>query len=106
MYATIRELMNEPKVFLIVDELRAMSFRQPQHYVVVLLAMGAALAIGWRREKRLLWPILLLFATVVALRSVKEIWFLSTISTCAIADGWVSAHGRKKCILPRANDCW
>ncbi len=91
VYSIIPELMREPKVFLIVDELRAMSFRQPQHYLVVLLALCAAAAIGWRRERKLLWPLLLVFATAVALRSVKEIWFLSTIATCAIADGWIAS---------------
>ena len=99
LYATVREYMNEPKVFLIVDELRAMSFRQPQHYIVILLALGAALAIGWRREKCLLWPLLLVFATCVALRSVKEIWFLATIATCAIADGWVSGAWQERPFL-------
>ncbi len=99
VYSIIPELMHEPKVFLIVDELRAMSFRQPQHYVVVLLALCAAVAIGWRRERKLLWPILLVFATVVALRSVKEIWFLSTIATCAIADGWVAGAWQERALF-------
>src|SRR6202000_3405284 len=63
-------------------------FRQPEHYVAAFLALCAAVAIGWRRERRPLWPMLLAIAAFVAFRSVKEIWFLSVIATCAIADGW------------------
>jgi hypothetical protein len=47
------------------------------------------MAIGWRRERRPLWPLLLAIAAFVAFRSVKEIWFLSVIAACVIADGWV-----------------
>ena len=52
----------------------------------VLLA--AALAVGWRRERRLLWPILLAIASVVAFQAVKETWFLAVVSAGALADGW------------------
>jgi hypothetical protein len=88
LYSTVSQYLHQPQVFRLVDELRAMSFREPQHFVVAFLALGAAMAIGWRRDTRLLWPILLAFASIVALRSVKEVWFLAAISACAIADGW------------------
>jgi len=94
VYSIVLELMHQPKVYALVDELRSMSFRSPQHYVAMFLALGAAMAIGWRRDRRLLWPILLSISAIVAFRSVKEIWFLATISTCAIADGWVFGHIR------------
>src|SRR5258707_6228763 len=50
--------------------------------------LSAAMAIGWRRDTRLLWPVLLTIAAVLAFRSVKETWFLAVISACALADGW------------------
>ncbi len=88
LYATVLEYMHQPKSYALVVELRAMTFRQPEHYVAAFLALCAAAAIGWRRERRPLWPILLAIAAFVAFRSVKEIWFLTVIATCAIADGW------------------
>jgi hypothetical protein len=88
VYETVFQYMNQPKVFSLVVELRAMDFRHPQHYLALILALIAAMAIGWRRERRLLWPVLLLLASYLAFRSVKEIWFLSVISACALADGW------------------
>jgi hypothetical protein len=89
VYSTILVYMNQPKSFALLDELRAMSFRQPQHYVAMLLALAAAMAIGWRREKRLLWPMLLCLACVLGFRSVKDVWFIAVVSACAIADGWL-----------------
>jgi hypothetical protein len=88
LYSTVTEYMHQPKSYALVMELKAMTFRQPEHYVAAFLAMCAALAIGWRRERRPLWPMLLAASAFVAFRSVKEIWFLSVIATCAIADGW------------------
>jgi len=88
LYATVIEYMRQPKAYSLVMELKAMTFRQPEHYVAAFLALFAAMAIGWRRERRPLWPILLAIAAFVAFRSVKEIWFLSVIAGCAIADGW------------------
>jgi hypothetical protein len=88
LYATVFDYMQQPKSYSLVMELKAMTFRQPEHYVAAFLALGAAMAIGWRRERRPLWPMLLAIAAFVAFRSVKEIWFLSVIATSAIADGW------------------
>src|SRR5258708_40152006 len=65
-----------------------MTFREPSNSVVLFLLLSAAMAIGWRRDSRLLWPVLLSIAAVLAFRSVKETWFLAVISACALADGW------------------
>lgn len=89
LYATVIEYTRQPKAYSLVMELKAMTFRQPEHYVAAFLALCAAMAIGWRRERRPLWPLLLAIAAFVAFRSVKEIWFLSVIAACVIADGWV-----------------
>ena len=88
LYSTVIEYMHQPKSYSLVMELEAMTFRQPEHYVAAFLALCAALAIGWRRERRPLWPMLLAVSVFVAFRSVKEIWFLSVIAACTIADGW------------------
>jgi hypothetical protein len=88
IYSTVFQYMQQPKVFGQIEELRAMTFRVPANYVVLLLMMAAAIAIGWRRDRRLLWPVLLSIAAFLAFRSVKETWFLAVISACALADGW------------------
>ena len=100
VYETVFQYMNQPKVFSLVVELRAMDFRHPQHFVALLLALAAAMAIGWRRERRLLWPVLLVLASYLAFRSVKEIWFISVVCACALADGWNSAQFAQPLKLP------
>ena len=89
IYETVYQYMHQPKVFSLVIELRAMDFRQAPHFVALFLMLAAAMAVGWRRQRRLLWPALLFLAALLAFRSVKEIWFLSVVSTCALSDGWM-----------------
>jgi len=72
----------------VITELKAMSFREPQHFVALFLVLGAAMAIGWRRDTSLLWPVFISLAAFVAFRSIREVWFLSVVSACAIADNW------------------
>jgi hypothetical protein len=88
VYATALLYAGQTRVYNIISEFLAMSFRQPEHYVALALALGAAMAIGWRRDPRPLWLILLAVTSVLAFRSVREIWFLAIVSACVIADGW------------------
>jgi hypothetical protein len=105
LYSTVIEYMHQPKSYSLVVELKAMTFRQPEHYVAAFLALCAAVAIGWRREQKPLWPMLLAISAFVAFRSVKEIWFLSVIATCAIADGWVLSPAVRQSNVP-AREVW
>src|SRR5262249_51856127 len=93
VYETVFQYMNQPKVFSLVVELRAMDFRHLPHFLALFLALSAAVAVGRRRDIRPLWPLLLFLAAFLAFRSVKEIWFLSVISACALGDGWVFSAG-------------
>src|SRR5258708_25360155 len=88
VYSTVFQYMHQPKVFGQIVELRAMTFREPSNYVVLFLMLSAAMAIGWRRDTRLLLPLLLTIAAVLAFRSVKETLFLAVMSACALADSW------------------
>lgn len=88
VYSTALLYAGQTRMYNLISEFLAMSFRQPQHYLAVLLVLGAALSIGWRRDARPLWLILLLTASVLAFRSVREVWFLAVVSVCVIADGW------------------
>src|SRR5258708_16906698 len=87
VYSTVFQYMHQPKVFGQIVELRAMTFREPSNYVVLFLMLSAAMAIGWRRDRRLLLPVFLSVAAGLAFRSVKETWFLAVISACACATG-------------------
>ena len=90
VYSTVFLYAGQTRIYNEITEFRAMTFRQPQHFLVVLLVLGAAMAIGWRRDARPLWLIFLLASSLLAFRSVREIWFLAVVSVCVIADGWDS----------------
>ena len=88
IYSTVFGLIAESRVYDQIAELMAMTFRQPQHFVVLFLALGAALTIGRRRNAQPRWLILLIASSLLAFRSVREIWFLAIVSVCVIADSW------------------
>lgn len=83
-----------------ISELRAMTFREPQHYLVLLLALGAAMMIGWRRDARPLWLIFLSFASVMAFRSVREVWFLAVVAVMVLAAEPASRPGKPRGGMP------
>ena len=88
LYSTVLFYMRQTGTYNAISELKAMTFRQPQHFAVLLLALTAALALGWRRDAKPLWLIFLLAASMMAFRSVREVWFLAVVAACVIADGW------------------
>jgi hypothetical protein len=87
VYSTVLTYAGQTGAYDAISELRAMTFRQPQHFVVLLLALGAAMAIGWRRNPSPLWLVFLAVTSSMAFRSVREVWFLAIVSVAAIAGG-------------------
>jgi hypothetical protein len=87
IYSTVFLYMGQTGAFDAITELRAMTFREPQHFAVLLLALGAAMAIGWRRDARPLWLVFLTVTSLLAFRSVREVWFLAIVAVAVIAGG-------------------
>lgn len=88
VYSTVLLYAGQTRLYNEISEFRAMTFRQPQHFLAVLLVLGAAMAMGWRRDARPLWLIFLLATSLLAFRSVREIWFMAVVSALVVADGW------------------
>jgi hypothetical protein len=88
IYSTVFVYMGQTGAYDAITELRAMTFREPQHFAVLLLALGAAIAIGWRRDARPLWLVFLVVTSMLAFRSVREVWFLAIVAVAVIAWGW------------------
>jgi hypothetical protein len=66
--------------------MRSLNFRQPQHYLLMLLAMFAALALG-RRHLRDLFPLLLLVASgAVSFAFGREAWVVVVVSVAVLGD--------------------
>lgn len=86
VYETVLQYIGQNKAFHYITELQAMTFRQPQHFAALLLALAAAFALGRRREARPLWLLLLAVSAALSFRAVKDIWFVALIALCILAD--------------------
>lgn len=64
----------------------AMGFRQPLDYIVLLLAMGAFLALGLRRSRDIFHIALLSGSAMLAFHSQRESWLLIVSSVAVIGD--------------------
>jgi len=80
-------IRNATPVPYIADE-HAMNFRQPQHYVLLLLAMSAFLALGRRRSRDPFKLALMIVASMVAFRIQGDAGFLAMASVAVIADAF------------------
>lgn len=69
-------------------EMRAMSFRQPQDYALMLLVMTAFLALGRRRSLRLFEVLALTASVLLAFRIQREAWIAVLPAIAIIADGF------------------
>lgn len=68
-----RSLYSAPG-FQYLAEMRAMNFRQPQDYALMLLVMAAFLALGRRRSLRVFELLALTGGTLLAFRIQREAW--------------------------------
>jgi hypothetical protein len=67
-------------------EMRAMSFRQPQNFALMLLIMSAFLALGRRRSLRVFELLALTAATLLGFRIQREAWMAALIAVAILAD--------------------
>jgi hypothetical protein len=80
-------IQNATPAGYIADE-HAMSFRQSQHYVLLLLAMAAFLALGRRRSRDPFKLSLMVVASMLAFRIKGDAGFLAMASVAVIADAF------------------
>lgn len=68
-------------------EAHAMSFRQPQHYLLMLLTMAAFLSLGRRRSHDLFQITLMIVCSAASFRMQGDTWVVALSSVAVIADG-------------------
>jgi len=76
VYGVIWDYIHQAKAFNYIDELQALDFRRVKDYVELLLALVTTFLMGWRRQVRPLFVILLGAAVVTAFRAERDLWFL------------------------------
>lgn len=85
VYATVFQYMGQTKSFGSIIELQAMDFRHLENFAALLLGLGAAYALGWRRNFRPVNIALLLLSAALAFRAVKDVWFLAVTALFILA---------------------
>ena len=70
----------------IIMELQPLSFRGPSNFLELFLAAGGFYAIGWQRKIDLFKLLLLVVASIVAFRTMRDGWFLCFSAGACIAD--------------------
>jgi len=68
-----------------VTELQAIPFRGAVDFAVLLLALGSAAALAWRRRFVLFETALLAFAAVLAFRSQRDVWVMAVVGALILA---------------------
>lgn len=69
-------------------EMRAMSFRRPQEFVLMLLVMAAFFALGRRRSLEVFELMALVAGTVLAFRIQRDAWIAVLPAIAVLADGF------------------
>jgi hypothetical protein len=75
-----------------VQEMLAMNFRRPEHYVELFLLIAACYVVGRFRSRDLFRPLLLLVTALVAFRSLRDAWFLTISAAFVLAEAAGQAH--------------
>ncbi len=101
VYRVLVEYARQPRLAKYVGETNPLPFDQASDYLAVLLALGAAFALGRSRRVRPLWVLLLVWAAISAFRAQRDIWVLAIIGCIVIAarlrsgDGAMEPLGRR-----------
>ncbi len=85
LYAVVVEYASQPGPFRVVNELKALEFRDPCDWVMLGLFGGAAFALGRRKLLSIFDVLLLTVAAVLAFRARRDIWFVVIAASSLLA---------------------
>jgi len=80
LYSTVFVYAGQNNIYQSISEMLAMNFREPHHYALLGLTLGAAMALGWSRNLRPLYLLLFAFSAGLGFRSIKDVWLLAATS--------------------------
>jgi hypothetical protein len=86
LYAVILNLVRSPAMYGMIVELQALSFRVPEHFMVLLIVVAAFFTLGWQRSRDPFKLALLIACSLVAFRAQRDSWFVCIPALAIIAD--------------------
>ncbi len=88
LYLTAFDYAGSKFPYTFIREFQALSFRAISNYLELLLAAAAFFTLGRRKQVDLFALALLIVASVVAFRTMRDSWFLCIAAAACIADLW------------------
>ena len=85
-YVAVLEYSKARFSYQVILELQPLSFRGTSHFLELFLAAAAFYAVGWRKKLDLFQLLLLVSASVLAFRTMRDAWFLCMAASACIAD--------------------
>jgi hypothetical protein len=85
LYGVVYEYATQSAPWHYLRELRAPDFRSPLDWIVLVMAMGAAFALGARRETRPFPVLLLLACSFLSFRAMRDSWCLTVVAAAICA---------------------
>ncbi len=79
-------------IFEDFQEMQAMDFRRPQHFVLMLLVMMAFVALGRQRSRDLFKLSAIILFVALAFRVQRDVWCVVFVAIAIIADAAVGWH--------------
>lgn len=95
VYGVILEYSRSQLIYSMIQELQPLSFRASNHYLELLLAAVAFFAVGWQKKVDLFKLALLVMASAVAFRTMRDSWFLCIAAAACIADSFAPGTARE-----------
>ncbi len=100
LYGVILEYSRSKLIYSMITELQPLSFRGYENYAELLLAGAAFFAVGWQKRTSLFELALLVFACVLAFRTMRDSWFLCIAAAACIADTPLEMATRERVETP------
>lgn len=91
-YISVYEYSKAKFPYKVIIELQPLSFRGYSHFAELLLAAAAFYAVGWQKKLDAFKLLLLVVASVVAFRTMRDAWFLCITAAACIADSSAISH--------------
>lgn len=79
--------MGQFYIYQTIQEMSAMNFRRPEHYVLLVLVIAASYLLGQSKRRDLFRPALLVVTALVSFRSVRDMWFAAVAAAFVVAEG-------------------
>lgn len=101
LYGVIFGYVRSSAPYAIITELQALTFRAPEHYVLLLIVAAGFFALGWRRCRDPFLLALLIACTVVGFRMTRDSWFCCLPALAVISDRRLSIAEDSPTPVPR-----